>query len=650
MKVADKTVKKVITPNEKSLLEIFRNDKSYFIDIYQREYKWDKENVKTLLQDIEVRFQLNQRTKSSPKDIERDVVSNFEPYFLNSFLTHKTEDGTYIVDGQQRLTTFLLVLIKMFRIVKDIRESGVTETYDPGYISELIYEKDPFGAPGKFKIYNSNREEAFNATLNENKEYIAQDETQSKILVNYELINDWYEKFFKSGTNYDIIKINYYIAYLLNKLAIIEVEITKSNDVPMIFEVVNDRGLGLKPYEILKGKLIGVLENFQKENASNVWADMQNNYFNNNLSLDEFFKTFLRAKFANSEADYKKFEDKYHYEIYRNPEILEYFGHFKDQNILHKVVTEDIYYYSDLYLRLNTSNEYEYVVYNRLLDQNQQYLLILSSINYNNNENDLHKIEAISKKFDQFHTILRLLDVYDSNSFQDLIYVLNKYIRNKDISEINSIFDTIFIKVVENKQLIEEGKYATIEDIFEFDRFKNISNNGLNFSKYILMRTDLILSDWLKVKPSYVKDAFNDLESIFNKTNRRIYGLQLEHILARNEENNRLFLDENGIFDEASFNKTRNLMGAVLLLKDRHNASSGNDIYKDKMDIYSKSDIIWNQILVGHLNEVDLKTIPKTFDFEVQKPDENGLLPLEAIEKRQKELFSIIKYIWCDSM
>ena len=648
--MADKTVKKVITPNEKSLLDIFRNDKSYFIDIYQREYKWDKENVKTLLQDIEVRFQLNQRTKSSPKDIERDVVSNFEPYFLNSFLTHKTEDGTYIVDGQQRLTTFLLILIKMFKIVKDIRESGVTETYDPVYISELIYEKDPFGAPGKFKIYNSNREEAFNVTLNENKEYIPQDETQSKILANYELINDWYETFFKSSEGYDIIKINYYIAYLLNKLAIIEVEITKSNDVPMIFEVVNDRGLGLKPYEILKGKLIGVLENSQKENASNVWTDIQNNYFNNNLSLDEFFKTFLRAKFANSEADYKKFEDKYHYEIYRNPEILEYFGYFKDQDILHKLVTEDIYYYSDLYLRLNTSNEYEYVVYNRLLDQNQQYLLILSCINYNNNENDRNKIEAISKKFDQFHTILRLLDVYDSNSFQDLIYMLNKYIRNKDISEINSIFDTIFIKVVENKQLIEEGKYATIEDVFEFDRFKNISNKGLNFSKYILMRTDLILSDWLNGKPSYVKDAFNDLESIFNKTNRRIYGLQLEHILARNEENNKLFLDENGIFDETSFNKTRNLLGAVLLLKDRHNSSSGNDIYKDKMDIYSKSDIIWNQILVGHINEVDLKTIPEAFHFKVQEPDENGLLPLEAIEKRQKELFSIIKYIWCDSM
>lgn len=632
--MADKTVKKVITPNEKSLLDIFRNDKSYFIDIYQREYKWDKENVKTLLQDIEVRFQLNQRTKNSPKDIERDVVSNFEPYFLNSFLTHKTEDGTYIVDGQQRLTTFLLILIKMFRIVKDIRESGVTETYDSGYISELIYEKDPFGAPGKFKIYNSNREDAFNATLNENKEYIPQDETQSKILANYELINDWYETFFKSSEGYDIIKINYYIAYLLNKLAIIEVEITKSNDVPMIFEVVNDRGLGLKPYEILKGKLIGVLENFQKEEASSVWTDIQNNYFNNNLSLDEFFKTFLRAKFANSEADYKKFEDKYHYEIYRNPEILEYFGYFKNQDILHKLVTEDIYYYSDLYLRLNTSNEYEYVVYNRLLDQNQQYLLILSCINYNNNENDRNKIEAVSKKFDQFHTILRLLDVYDSNSFQDLIYILNKYIRNKDISEINSIFDTIFIKVVENKQLIEEGKYATIEDVFEFDRFKNISNKGLNFSKYILMRTDLILSDWLNGKPSYVKDAFNDLESIFNKTNRRIYGLQLEHILARNEENNKLFLDENGIFDETSFNKTRNLLGAVLLLKDRHNSSSGNDIYKDKMDIYSKSDIIWNQILVGHINEVDLKTIPEAFHFKVQEPDEDGLLPLEAIEKR----------------
>lgn len=650
MKVADKTIKKVITPNEKRLLDIFSNDKSYFIDIYQREYKWEKENVKTLLQDIEVRFQLEQRTKSTPQDIGKDVISKFEPYFLNSFLTHKTEDGTYIVDGQQRLTTFLLILIKMFHIVKDIRESGEKDTYDPSYLSNLIFEMDPFGSPSRFKIYNSNREEAFNAILKKNDEYEPKDETQSKILDNYEVLNIWYEKFFKNNKGYDVTKINYYISYLLNKLVIIEVEITKSNDVPMIFEVVNDRGLGLKPYEILKGKLIGVLENSQKEEASRVWTEIQNNYFNLGISLDEFFKTFLRAKFADSEADYKKFEDKYHYEIYNKKEILDYFGQFKDQDILHKVVTEDIYYYSDLYLRLNTSNEYEHVVYNRLLDQNQQYLIILSFINYNGNVNDQDKINKISKKFDQFHTTLRLLNAYDSNSFQNLIYELNKSIRNKDISEINPIFDKIFIEAVENEEIIEKGKYERIEDLYEFDRIKHISNNWLNFSKYILMRVDLVLSDWLNGKPSYVIEAGNDLESIFNKINRRRYGLQLEHILARNEENNKLFIDQNGVFDEASFNKKRNLMGAVLLLKDKHNLSSGNDIYKDKIDVYSKSDIIWNQILVGHLNEIDLKTIPETFHFEVQEPDENGLLPLEAIEKRQKELFSIIKYIWCDSM
>jgi len=33
----------------------------------------------------------------------------------------------------------------------------------------------------------------------------------------------------------------------------------------MIFEVVNDRGLGLKPYEIIKGKLIGNLPASHKE-------------------------------------------------------------------------------------------------------------------------------------------------------------------------------------------------------------------------------------------------------------------------------------------------------------------------------------------------------------------------------------------------
>lgn len=34
----------------------------------------------------------------------------------------------------------------------------------------------------------------------------------------------------------------------------------EQTDVPMVFEVINDRGVRLNPYEILKGKLLGQID------------------------------------------------------------------------------------------------------------------------------------------------------------------------------------------------------------------------------------------------------------------------------------------------------------------------------------------------------------------------------------------------------
>jgi len=81
------SVRSLITPQDQTLRTVFNAQRSYFIDIYQREYKWTDENVKTLLNDVEVRFTQYQRPKSAPKEIQEDVLERFEPYFLNTYLT-----------------------------------------------------------------------------------------------------------------------------------------------------------------------------------------------------------------------------------------------------------------------------------------------------------------------------------------------------------------------------------------------------------------------------------------------------------------------------------------------------------------------------------------------------------------------------------
>src|SRR5207302_6096226 len=128
--------------------------------IYQREYKWTDEHVKTLLNDLEVRFELGKRGKTVPKEIQQEVLENFEPYFLNTYLTHTSPTVTSIVDGQQRLTTLLLILIKLYQVLQkvDAIPESQGKTFKPGALRPLIFEEDDFGGATRFKIFNPNRE------------------------------------------------------------------------------------------------------------------------------------------------------------------------------------------------------------------------------------------------------------------------------------------------------------------------------------------------------------------------------------------------------------------------------------------------------------------------------------------------------------
>ena len=656
-KIMPDIVKNVITPNDKFLRTLFQNPKSYHIDIYQREYKWTKQQVETLLNDIEVRFSQKERTESDPELIQKEVLLKFEPYFLNTFLTNSTTENISIVDGQQRLTTLLLILIKVYQIICVIDEDDTYQdkTFSKTTISNLIYEMNDFGRPSRFKIHNPNREVVFKALIDNDDHFMPKDETQKRIMENYQLISDYFDSFLatQDGIKYNIPKLTYYVAYLLDKLSIVEIKIEKQENVAMIFEVVNDRGLGLKPYEILKGKLIGNLDSNRKEAAHKIWTELQDLYYNSevknssetSIDLDTFFKTFFRAKFADTESEYEKFEGSYHYEVYRNKAIKNYFGNFENNDILYNRVTKDIKYFAELYQKLRTSYDYDYLIFNKLLDQNQQYLLILSNINLNDVEEE-NKIVAISKKFDQFHSVIRLLDVYESNSFQKLIYDLNPNVRNKNIPDAANYFDNKLISYIEEEDVITKGQYNDVKDLFNYKLFQNIHNRWTNFTKYILMRIDRILSEILD-KPSYTSEDLEELEKRFNKNNLKRYGMHLEHIYAHNDLNKKLFLDTNGIFDEGKFNNVRNKYGSLLLLKDKQNLSSGNDIYKKKFSTYKKSNLIWNEILSGQLDPLDRANLPQHINFDEIQPDANGLYPLDAVEIRQEALFEMIKYIWC---
>lgn len=653
------TVQKLITPHDQFIRTVFNTQRSYFIDIYQREYKWTDEQVKTLLNDLEVRFESGKRQRTAPKEIQQEVLENFDPYFLNTYLTHTSPTSTSIVDGQQRLTTLLLILIKLYQILLSLEaiQEAHGKTFKPSALRPLIFEEDDFGGATRFKIFNPNREAQLKALV-EGTAFDPKDETQKRLKENYAIISTYFDGFFKSEaelTGFDLAKLTYYITYLLDRVSIVEIRIERQDNVAMIFEVVNDRGLGLKPYEILKGKFIGNLPAKEKEEANQIWVDLQDLYYRTELKnateasidLDDFFRIYFRAKFAKNADDYKAFESDYHYEIYRRPELRAHFGNFKDHLVIFNRIKNEVKYFAKLYQELRTdySEKRPHLFYNKLLEQNQQYLLIMSAVQLDDLERE-EKIRIISAKFDQLHVILRVLGVYESNSFQRLIYVLNENLRNKDAKECQAVFDAQIINTLKDEERLDKDYSGSVADIFNYERFKGARNNTTNFSKYLLMRIDRWLAELLD-KPSYCSAPFTEVEERFNKSNRRRYGMHLEHMYAYNDANRTVFKDpQTGLFDEAIFQQTRNLMGMVLLLKDLQNLSSNNDIYCDKLDDYEMSDIIWNQVLAGHLPNVDEKALPPRFQNAKVDADSSGAFPRDKVEHRQRLFFEAFKTIW----
>jgi uncharacterized protein with ParB-like and HNH nuclease domain len=51
-----------------------------------------------------------------------------------------------------------------------------------------------------------------------------------------------------------------FVLYFLSRIELVEILIDDARDVAMVFEVINDRGERLRPYEVLKGQLLSQLE------------------------------------------------------------------------------------------------------------------------------------------------------------------------------------------------------------------------------------------------------------------------------------------------------------------------------------------------------------------------------------------------------
>lgn len=430
-------------------------------------------------------------------------------------------------------------------------------------------------------------------------------------------------------------KLDTFISYFLERLVLVELTITK-DDTPMIFEVINDRGEALKPFEILKGKLIGALDKNDTDNYSEIWDNSLSRLFN---MEDNFFIDYIRSRFIfkrNSKIE-SAINNAYHRYIFEHNDIGESLGFRKtDKRQISNIkdfVGESLVYYSKLYAKIrNNEIKDEYLSYlSNIHNTSAHFSILLSACNIDDVvEND--KIHCVAREYDRMYMLLRLNGVYDSNSLQEISLNLNQEIHGKEIDQYRDIFDNKILETIR-----ERKNNRNITSVLEYTTFKtmgytNIEKRAL---RYFLARIEKYICDKLE------QNMQDSVEYISTKTGYKT-GYHIEHILSHNKTN-RDYFDS-----DEEFESCRNQLGGLLLLKDADNISSGNEEYPDKLKTYSAG-LVWGHTLCSDFHHINNKL--DDFNYVLNGKCGISIKPIDifdksALEQRNKLLFEIVKQIW----
>lgn len=607
-----------ITPDKQSVENCLRG-KNYYIDFYQREYVWSKETTETLLKDIFYMFELSYNHYKE-YEISETLMNKYNWYYLNVYITNKLESKTYIVDGQQRLSTLTLIATKLYHLSN--------QEHLKKLLGECIFSNNGF--KDSYNLDNDKRYRIMECIFHDKefKDNYA-NETEKTLNERYQDISKYLDNKFKET---DSKKLHLFILYFLKRLVLVELAI-EQNDTPMIFEVINDRGEALMPFEILKGKLIGTLNKDDVECFCKIWEDSFKLLSN---IEDSFFIDLIKSKFIftkNSDIE-KNINQSYHRYIFEDNSIAKELGFNKNNDghisNIKNFIQKDIAYYAKLYNKIYNSNN-EFLKYLKINELSGQYQIILSACTLNDKNED-KKIEIIAQEYERLWILLHLNGIHDSNEFQELSYSLNKYLKNTSIGQYQNIFDDLLKNTIKGRKGLEN----TIS-LLDYESFKtrDYTNMNTRLLRYLFARVEKYICTNISIEPQ------NDVLYITTKTGDKT-GYHIEHILSRNETNMAYFESKE------EFETQRNILGGLLLLKDKVNLASQNEEYKEKLKTYSNS-LVWGHTLC---NDFYHKTNKDFLEFN-NCLKENGVsfMPYENFDKkalyeRSKLLYEIVKIIW----
>lgn len=285
-----------LSVSRRNIGTLFGETKKFVIPEYQRPYSWDKEKCDILWSDIQ-NFHTENKDKPS------------EEYFLGTIVTCKDGDNSNVIDGQQRITSFLLLLRAFYRKLEEMQASSPDDEIDGlmKMIAPSIWDVNPMSK----KVTDKNRIHIQSLVITE----------KDNDAFHYIMVNGQTKKgdssHYSENFTFFMNKCNAYAKdypldwkefclCILNQCIVLPIECTDLDAALTIFSTLNDRGLELSDADIFKAEMYKSFETKElKSDFIGKWKDLTEITNRSGLTIDDIFRYYSHV-LRGSEKDKTK--------------------------------------------------------------------------------------------------------------------------------------------------------------------------------------------------------------------------------------------------------------------------------------------------------------------------------------------------------
>lgn len=503
------------------------------IPVYQRNYVWSTTNCNRLLDDI------------------KTIIDTGNKHFLGTFVVMAANVDSFklqkfiIIDGQQRLTTMMIILKVLTELAKVKEDTSESEIWDSYLHNKYCTEEFKV----KLKPVKTDNEQ-FLAFLNDKFDEINK---KSDIYLNYELckkrIASWIEN---DCSIQDVLDA-------LTKLEIVDIVLEKDKDDPqIIFESINSTGKDLSNADLIRNFLLMDAEN-QDELYEKYWLKTEKLLMPDNdaTEFNLFFMQYVIFKTSvpvNERHLYERFVQLY-----------------KDNHYTQEVMLKELNYYANIYAAfVNTESKYPDRVKValkklRLLKQTTCYPFLLHV-------------------FDDYEQKVITGDVLEKVVTFMLAYLLRRMVCGVPSNSLRGLFTYLYnrvFKVTENKKKY----YETINKFLWTVTSKDVVPSDISFSQKLV-------SEPIYGNDRLCKFLLMDIENGDSKEKIDAESLTVEHIMPQT-----LSADWKGISPEDHQNYLH-ILGNLSVTG--YNSELSNKSFSEKKDIIkqcSKATVLNKDVL-----------------------------------------------------